>query len=162
MSWRRLVYYPELIKTHIVHDSVVDIVIEDISKRYEKIPSENVECESLRIDPGGMMCINAEPNTHVFKPDSKVQVNPEHILGGTYRWTRTRELERSLPSDEKIIKVYMSDYLCVVVPESMHTDIGAWLALMSAEGYVARAELAEAFSDNPNIHVVPPPPRGDA
>jgi len=139
-------YYPNPIKTHIVHADVADIVIEDIAVRHSERPNEIKDIDTLRIDPGGMMCVDVQPKTNKVNGCS-VEVNPEHIWGGTFQWTQTRELDETLPSGEKIIKVYMSQYICVTLPESMHLKIGAWLAGMSAEGQVARVELADKLKD---------------
>jgi len=155
MSWKRLIYYPESsIKTHIVHSSVVDIVKRDVENRYQTTPVEEVDDESLRIDPGGMIMMNNKPNKITFN-GSSIEVKPEHIIGATYRWGKHRILDEKLSSGEDIYKVYLSTFCCAVIPESLYFEIGSWLAQNQGEGHIARAEITEALSGHPNIMIAP-------
>lgn len=161
MSWVHLMYFPNPIKHHFVHESVVEIVERDVEERHGHLPEKKTPRDQLKVDPGGMICIRNEPKTHSFN-GATVAVQPEHILGGAAVWTRHRFLDETLPDGERVVKVYLSDLDVAVVPESMYHDIGAWLALSKAEGHIARAELAEALSGIPGLIVTPPPSEGDA
>jgi hypothetical protein len=161
MSWKRLVYFPGTIKNHVVTEDLIDLVVDDIFKNYGEKPIEVKDCEDLRLDPGGMLCMTTEPELKDFG-GKVVSVKPEHIDGSTYRWTRNRELEGGLDSGEKVIKVYTSHFECVCVPESLHLDIGAWLMSISAVGQAARMEIFDALKDVPGIHIGIPEPKAEA
>lgn len=144
MPWIKLVYYPrisqdnEIIKTHIVHDSVELEFLKDIKSRYGLDPESRSEIENLSIDPGGMIyLLNNAIKTEI---DSlNVSVKPEHIILAIKRWTRKREIEKD------VFRVYISDFMCIGVRENQYYKIGAWLASKQAEGYVAQMELIETL-----------------
>jgi hypothetical protein len=84
-------YFP-LAKRHYVHDSVVDIVCNDVELRHGLLPDkEEVLEDSLRIDPGGMINMNSKPMVKDFD-GCEVSIKPEHILSAAVVWTTHRIL----------------------------------------------------------------------
>jgi len=161
MKWIRLIYFPEPIKTHIVHCDVLDVTKRDILSRHGKEPQEEIAEISLRVDPGGMIMMNNDPMDKDFD-GANISVKPEHILNATHRWTRHRILNEKTSSGELVYKVYLSEFCVATVPEKIYFEVGAWLAGNEAEGHVSRAELSEILSGIPNLIVSSSPSKGDA
>lgn len=162
MSWF-LFDYNLVLKTHIVHDSVIEIAQRDVEQRHNHIPVSIEEQEDLHIDPGGMICLKNSLIETEIVDGSWVSVRPELILNALYVWNKSyRVLDEKLPDGENVIKVYYGSYHIAVMPESIYQKIGAWLTFKKSDGYVARLEIVEALAGAPNILVLPPPTEGDA
>ena len=142
MSWIRMVYYPNPIKTQVVHESVLDIARRDVETRHEFLPESEHSGEVLHVDPGGMICVNVDPIPGIHNVD----VKPEHITLATIVWRSHRKLEEVMPDGRSVFRVYLSNFICAVLPEDIYYEIGSWLAGLSAEGQIARMELSELLS----------------
>lgn len=153
MSWIKLIYYPNDIKTHIVHDSTEEIVINDVHKKYGFRPTQRVEIEKLSIDPGGFICMTYEPLETKVKEGEMVSVRPEHIINSIHRWSKNRILDES--NDEKIYKIYMSRTEVICITESIYNEVGYWMTINKAAGYIADAEITEALSKIPQLSIQP-------
>jgi hypothetical protein len=142
LSCKRVVFFPDHpVKTHFIHPDALEITLADIKSRNDgATPTEIHDEDVLRIDPGGMINTRAVPLTKDFG-GCTVSVNPEHVVGAVYRWSKTRDLDEA----GTVVRVYMSDWICLGLPKSLHEEIGAWLYANQVTGLMARQELAEVL-----------------
>lgn len=160
MSWKRLVYMPDPIKTHFVHESIVDDVVADILNNHGYEPREISDADDFRLDPGGIMMMDSEPLTKSFE-GAIVSIKPEHIWGATTLWSEYNRVVAEDDAGPSIRKVYGA-YTCVCIPEKIYQAVGAWLVSLNAVGVAARQEVADRLSGSPHVHVAVPKAIGDA
>ncbi len=142
MPWKFCVFdfSSEMVKHHWFPEELESLVLDDVYQRHQSKPYQIRNKESLNLDPGGMVSLRSEPVVSAFG-HYMVSVKPEHIYHVHQCWEDIREI------NPQVVKVYFQ-HECVVLPRSLHAEIGTWLASIVSHGIQARFDLFEMLPDN--------------
>lgn len=144
MSWKVIDYGFSGVKIHIVHDSVSDIVIRDVTANHHIVNIDESKLDVLSLDPGGMIMLDG--NRHKVEIDGlKMSIRTELVMSAIDMWGKKRFLGEHLQSGEQICKVYFSKFLVIVVPLGTYNKIESWLKSKESDGVEALAEVSKAL-----------------
>lgn len=134
--WYNLSYlYGSGLKNHIVHESLLKEIKEYLESQYSAIPDAEDICESIYLDPGGMISTRNVPVEFGI-----IKVRPEHICNIISCWNLAVKFDN-------YFKVYLPMEI-IVLPHKEYYEIGSWLAQNKALGIISKEEIIQALNGN--------------
>jgi hypothetical protein len=115
MSWHRI-RFDNNVKTHIVHESMVNAVVEDLRDRHSAFEISRSAAESILFDLGGVFQLNRE-NMSFDIDGLRVDINEQHI------WGLSPCIERSARMRAGGVKINIPqifDSVCMIMPVEMY------------------------------------------